>query len=149
MTALYNSGVLNQITRADYAKARFYASLRGLLAFVFRRNNRLLSLSALLNEAEIVNQHSLGVCTIPIERIVGSMARTEDFDRNFAPRQEFTEHRWLSIAKAMYRGIPLPAIELVLMSGRYYVVDGHHRVSAARALGQKFIDAHVTEITIR
>lgn len=149
MTAMYNSGVLNQITRADYAKARFRATLRGLLAFVCRRNNHLLSLSALLNEAEIVNQHSLGVCMVPIERIVGSMARTEDFDRNFAPRQEFTEHRWLSIAKAMYRGIPLPAIELVLMSGRYYVVDGHHRVSAARALGQKFIDATVTEITIR
>lgn len=149
MTAVYNSGVLNQITRADYARARFRATLRGLLSLVFRRNNRLLSLNALLNDAEIVNQHSLGVCSIPIERIVGSMARTEDFDRSFAPRQEFTEHRWLSIAKAMYRGIPLPAIELILMSGRYYVVDGHHRVSAARTLGQKFIDANVTEISIR
>lgn len=149
MTAVYNSGVLNQITRADYARVRLRASLRGLLAFVFRRNNRLLSLNALLNDAEVVNQHSLGVCTVPIDRIVGSMARTDDFDRNFAPRQEFTAHRWLSIAKAMYRGIPLPAIELVLMSGRYYVVDGHHRVSAARALGQKFIDANVNEITIR
>ena len=31
----------------------------------------------------------------------------------------------------------------------YFVRDGHHRVSVARALGRTDIDAYVTEVTTR
>jgi hypothetical protein len=40
--------------------------------------------------------------------------------------------------------VPLPPITLTLVGDRYFVVDGHHRVSVARALGQAGIDAGVT-----
>jgi len=34
-------------------------------------------------------------------------------------------------------------IEVIYRNGRYMILDGHHRVEAARALGQKFINAKV------
>ncbi len=45
----------------------------------------------------------------------------------------------------MHAGTPLPAIEVYGLDGVYYVFDGHHRVAAARALGQLYLDALVHE----
>jgi hypothetical protein len=44
-------------------------------------------------------------------------------------------------------GRALPPVELYKLDERYYVVDGHHRVAAALALGQLEIDALVTDYT--
>ena len=49
----------------------------------------------------------------------------------------------MSIARACYLGQVLPPIELIRLGDTYYVRDGHHRVSVARALGQDEIDAQV------
>jgi hypothetical protein len=43
------------------------------------------------------------------------------------------------------RGVTLPPIELYKLGSVYYVVDGHHRVAAARSLGQVAMEAVVTE----
>jgi ParB-like chromosome segregation protein Spo0J len=43
------------------------------------------------------------------------------------------------------RGLTLPPVDLIRVGESYFVRDGHHRVSAARALGQAFIEATVTE----
>ena len=40
---------------------------------------------------------------------------------------------------AMREGEPLPPIEVWAWHGEYYVLDGHHRVAAARALGSDYI----------
>jgi hypothetical protein len=41
---------------------------------------------------------------------------------------------------------PLPPIEVWAWHGEYYVLDGHHRVAAARAVGSDYISAHVVEV---
>jgi ParB-like chromosome segregation protein Spo0J len=46
----------------------------------------------------------------------------------------------------MRQGEPLPPIEVWAWRGEYYVLDGHHRVAAARALGSDYISAQVTEV---
>jgi hypothetical protein len=46
----------------------------------------------------------------------------------------------------MRQGEPLPPIEVWAWRGEYYVLDGHHRVAAARALGSDYISAHVIEV---
>ena len=47
------------------------------------------------------------------------------------------------------RGESFPPVDLVKVGQLYFVRDGHHRVSVARALGRTDIDAYVTEVTTR
>jgi hypothetical protein len=54
--------------------------------------------------------------------------------------------RWEQIAAAVRRGEPLPPVDLLRIGEIYFVRDGHHRVSVARALGLEDIDAYVTEV---
>jgi ParB-like chromosome segregation protein Spo0J len=53
------------------------------------------------------------------------------------------DERYRGIEAALRRGLILPPIVAYLLDGDYYVLDGHHRVAAARALGQVFMDAEV------
>jgi hypothetical protein len=41
-------------------------------------------------------------------------------------------------------GDPLPPVELIQVGSVYFVRDGHHRISVARAMGQQEIEAVVT-----
>ena len=55
-----------------------------------------------------------------------------------------TKQRWIAIATMMELGEGLPLISLVQVGDTYFVRDGHHRISVARALGYAYIDANVT-----
>jgi ParB-like nuclease family protein len=84
---------------------------------------------------------------IPIASIVGSVdGGSQLFDRNFRPVSDRARAR-LGGVVAMRQGEPLPPIEVYAWRGRYYVLDGHHRVAAARALGSDVISAHVIEVS--
>ena len=91
-------------------------------------------------------QRSLGQRVIPLDCIVGSVDRTKEFDRGFRPTSERTRPRWERIAEAHHRGEALPPIDVYKVGELYFVQDGNHRVSVARALGHADIDAHVTEV---
>jgi len=84
---------------------------------------------------------------IPVASIVGSVdGASQLFDRSFRPVSERAHARLGSVLLAMRQGEPLPPIEVYAWRGEYYVLDGHHRVAAARALGSDFISAHVIEV---
>lgn len=85
-----------------------------------------------------------GIETVPIRCIQGSQGRSQDFDLDFNPLQDRTQVRWLSVAQAQLGGRSLPPVKLVQVKGLYFVQDGHHRISVARALGQQDIDAEVS-----
>jgi hypothetical protein len=87
--------------------------------------------------------HVLGQQTVAIDAIVGSESRAGDFDCAFAPLVEHTRDRWLSVARARIQGRPLPPVQLIQTIDGYYVRDGHHRISVARALGEEYIEAEV------
>jgi ParB-like chromosome segregation protein Spo0J len=42
-----------------------------------------------------------------------------------------------------FRGFP--PIEVYKVGNDYFILDGHHRASVARYLGNRFIEAYVTE----
>jgi len=86
----------------------------------------------------------VGVRIVPISQIRGSEGRTGDFDRYFNPLQRHTEGRWLNIALARLNDVSLPPVKLIQLGEYYFVQDGHHRLSVARAFGQTDIDAEVT-----
>jgi ParB-like nuclease domain len=81
---------------------------------------------------------------IPVAAVVGTLEPTISFDAAFRPASELVRQRWERIALAHRRGIALPPIAVLQRSDGYYVVDGRHRVSVARALGHSEITAWVT-----
>jgi hypothetical protein len=90
-------------------------------------------------------QTDLGVHTIPLDSIVGTVGRPQDFDRAFRPRRRRVRPRWLGVASARRDGRE-PPIRVYRVNALHFVEDGHHRVSVARAMGAPAIDAHVTGV---
>lgn len=124
------------------------ALLRGkwarLMAWVRGKSTRLQNLEQIGANKVIMGRHSGGTQVVELRQIRGSSGRPNDFDIEFNPVQDHTENRWLNIAKAYLTDITLPPVKLVQLGDTYFVQDGHHRISVAKALGQLDIDAEVT-----
>jgi hypothetical protein len=103
----------------------------------------MLSLESVRAASHVVSSHDTGLRTVPIDRIMGSEGRAHDFDCDFNPLHDMTRDRWLGIASAMQKGRALPPVALIQVGDRYFVRDGHHRISVARALGRQAIEATV------
>jgi hypothetical protein len=91
-----------------------------------------------------LNRKSLGVRDIPVEEIIGTLFRHTDFDHQFRPLKKNLRDRWVNIY-LLHERESWPPIFVHKVGGRYYVEDGHHRVSVARSLGMVFIQAKVWE----
>lgn len=90
----------------------------------------------------------LGQKAVPVEMIRGSV-NSRVLDRDFLPTKRTSQARWTGIAEAMMNHPgSLPPVDLVKAGEFYWVSDGNHRVSIARALGYHSIDANVTEWVI-
>jgi hypothetical protein len=94
-----------------------------------------------------VSERDLGLCVVELDAIVGSIGRGHDFDRRFRPISSRVRGRWEQIALASRRGQSLPPVTLHQIGEIYFVEDGHHRVSVARAHGRGDIEAYVTAVT--
>jgi len=93
---------------------------------------------------ERVHQRNLGLQTIPIDKIVGSLDRYEDFSRSFGLNEEWSSEKFKSVKRVMEAGKILPPIRVYQVVNQYFVIDGHHRVAVAKnVLGAKDIDAEV------
>jgi hypothetical protein len=91
-------------------------------------------------------ERQLGLRTIRLDTIAGTVDSGHDFDRHFRPTSNRVRERWVQLALAQRRGAAIPPIEVYRVGGLHFVSDGHHRVSIAAATGQQSIDAYVTEI---
>ncbi|MEX2160389.1 MAG: universal stress protein [Anaerolineales bacterium] len=133
----------------DFKRARRRADLQEMLARLGAgRRSRLLSFDEVRKQIGKGSLLPRGLKDIPIDAIVGSVGRYEDFNRQFLPRQESQQSRWASVRVAFdYTG--LAPIEVYQIGEVYFVLDGHHRVSVAKQLGAKNIEAYVTELPAR
>lgn len=107
------------------------------------RNMRMLDLQEIRRQNPDASRSYLGSRSVPIDRIRGSESRCDDFDINLRPRSEVNRSRWINVAVARLSGTILPPVELIYIGGFYFIRDGHHRISIARALGEKYVDAIV------
>ena len=112
--------------------------------WLLRRNPRLETLHT-SDDAALVRTYA-GLKDVPIDAIRGSEERAPAFDRTFHPIGERPRQRWIGIAEARLHGTPMPPVQLTEKDGRYYVRDGHHRISVAHALGEAFIEAEVVRV---
>jgi hypothetical protein len=108
------------------------------------RPRRLYALAQVDDTCTVHDRSNARVQAVPINQIRGSEGRSNDFDRDFCPLQDHTRQRWLSVALAYQQGKALPPVQLVQVGEVYFCLDGHHRISVARTLGQRYIEARVT-----
>lgn len=132
----------------EFDKARTKGFWNKVASWVTGKSNELLPFEEVRQRLPFEGQHYLGLRTVRLEKIVGSVGRYRDFDRAFLPQQSETQYRWQSIEEARAHGVVLPPVELYKIGDAYFVKDGNHRVSVARTHGQEFIDAHITEIEV-
>lgn len=94
----------------------------------------------------------LGLHSIPLDRVVGTMRHPSQNTADFLPlprlRGQNWQARWQRIDRAMSRLTTLPPVDVVQVGDDYYVADGHNRVAAARQAGGVDIDADVTQLLI-
>ena len=135
----------------DFSRARRRAFLRRIGAYLRKDpgSNQLLSFDEVKSALGAVEQVYLGMRTVPVEKIVGSVGRHRDFDRAFLPSKGDLGERWKRIDRMMQRAEELPPISLYKIGDAYFVRDGNHRVSVAHQLGVEMIDAEVIELRSR
>jgi hypothetical protein len=144
-----DTGFPNTDAQFDFSRSRRQRALSRLAA---RLRGEASDVQVMLPFDEVVQalgrrgERRLGLQTIPLESIVGTVDRDREFDRRFRPTSGKVRGRWERIATAMRRGESLPPIDVYRIADLHFVKDGHHRVSVARALGHDVIDAYVTEI---
>ena len=109
-------------------------------------SNQLLSFDEVKKALGAVQQVYLGMRTVPLDKIVGSVGRHRDFDRAFLPSKGGVGERWKRIDAMMHRAEELPPVSLYKIGDSYFVQDGNHRVSVARQQGIELVDAEVTEL---
>jgi hypothetical protein len=126
-----------------FDKAYRNPNATGLGKLFQKENLPLFVLEDVLRDMGAGNRHYAGTSAVKLKAIQGTIDRDGDFDREFRPIQRGTELRWQRVATAMLRGMDLPPVELVKVGECYFVKDGHHRVSVAKALGYGYIDAIV------
>jgi hypothetical protein len=135
-----------QRASTDFDSALRKSGWRQVISALTRKSNQLLPYDQVLKLLPINGQHYAGIKQVPIDAIIGSVGRFQDFDRAFLPKGSATRERWEQIDLAHLMDVDLPAIELYKLGEVYFVKDGNHRVSVAREKGQAFIDAVVVEI---
>lgn len=83
-----------------------------------------------------------GVREIPVNRIVGSLSRASEFDRDFRPLYKEQRERWANVWR-LHKREGWEPILVHQIGDLYFVEDGHHRTSVARDLGLETIEAIV------
>jgi len=136
---------------ASRAEDKFYemkrkGKIQGWWARILGKQNDLLPFYEVQKLVRGNRLQHKGLQDVPIDKIVGSEGRYQDFTRAFFPKDNADKERWKRLDRALNRLENIPPVELYKIGDVYFVRDGHHRVSVARANGLKEIVAYVYEI---
>lgn len=129
----------------EEAKEAYQKITGGLLNYFTLSKNKLKSFEETQKKSNALTQFKIGIQEIPLKKIVGSVQKNMDFNIDFIPLNDIIEKRWCNIYVAYCQEESLPPIEVYKIKDEYFVVDGNHRVSVAKALNFLSIEAIVTE----
>jgi hypothetical protein len=147
-----STGMAGFDAQNDFMRARRHATASRLAARLRGEPDdvrMVLPYEEVVEALGFVSERRVGLVVVALDAIVGSIDRARDFDRRFRPTSGRVRSRWEHIAAAMRQGESLPPVDLMQIGAIYFVRDGHHRVSVARALEHTDIDAYVTEVITR
>ena len=143
------TGFSSQDAQSDFSKARRGQVYRALAAKIKGGGRPIIFLDDVTAALGRTGTRRLGLRSIPIDSVVGTVDRGYGFDCEFRPTTKRVRGRWEKIAGAARRGESFPPIDVFRVGTVHFVEDGHHRVSVARQLGHEVIEARVTEIKTR
>ena len=158
------TGLVQQDARDDFDRARRQANWAKMAGWLLGRpasHNRLAVLGEVTSgpgaggpggrrlEYERVGRLGrTGEAVVPIGQIVGTVEPAKCFDRRFRPTSDHVRARFQRVAAEVRSGRGMDPVELYQCGGSYYVLDGHHRIAVARALGHRSVWALVTEVRL-
>ena len=126
-----------------FARARRKARREARTNWFRKRRSTLVPFEKLADRLGLLPESHGSRRTVPLVQIVGSVGKAELFTNSFLPKSDRLVSRWKR-AFAVAHGLEGYApIELYEAEGDFYIVDGHFRVSVARALGYETIQATV------
>ena len=130
----------------DFNSARRRALISGLKAKIKGQRDCLLS----FDEVRVfVRVHSKGDCElkrVSLDRIMGTENGSQDFSHDFLPRKHSLRAQWQSVDLAFYEDATLPPVKLFEIGGVFFVREGEHVISVARARNRALVDAEVIHL---
>jgi hypothetical protein len=143
-----DTGLPSADAQYDFSRARRRRALARLSARLRRADdvNHILPFEEVAQALGRIGERRLGLELITLDSIIGTVDRSREFDRDFRPTSPRVRERWQRINLAQRRGEAMPPIDVYRIGELHFVKDGHHRVSVARALGHKDINAYVTDV---
>ena len=141
--------MLSADSRLKFSEIRRRAFLASVLNFLRGQTNELLPFDQIRSQLRLRHARNLGLQVIELDKIVGSVGRYEDFTREFFPRwdHESMAQRLRTIYDLTQSLSGFPPIDVYKVGEVYFVRDGNHRVSVARANQARTIEAYVIEYT--
>jgi hypothetical protein len=140
---------LNEQVDWDFSRALRKARLRRLMLRLRGKpaaSGTAPSFDEVQGSLRAYNRVRRGIRVVDLEKIVGSVGRSKDFDRSFMPLRAAAGERWKRVDLAFYRDQVLPPVRLYKLGDTYFVEDGNHRISVARYHGVPDVEADVTEL---
>lgn len=132
----------------EYEHATMRAFWQEMFGHLRGKPAQLLSFEDIRTRLRLREELYRGLQDIPLKSIVGSVGRYTDFTSTFLPKSSIDKERWSRIYAEVQGTMGLPPIEVYQVGDVYFVRDGNHRVSVALAMGQKTIQAYVTEVDV-
>jgi hypothetical protein len=138
---------MRHMENENWKHARRSAFVQDVLAAFTHRPADLLPFEEVRHKLHLSNMQYLGLQEVPVDNIVGSVGRYQDFTRAFFPRRDNLSQRWRRVDQLVTSGGGMPPIELYQVGEAYFVRDGNHRVSVARQHHMPLIEAYVWQYT--
>ena len=132
----------------DFTRARQRANLEEIVAALTGKSADLLSFEDVRKKVRGIRGNRRVLKDVPLDSIVGSVGRYEDFTRDFLPLRDSDKERWARVER-LAKDDGLPPVDLFQIGDAYFVNDGNHRVSVARQSGHSHIEAYVTPVHTR
>lgn len=129
-----------------FSKARIQAFWQRVWSTLTGKSIDLLHFEEVRQALRLRDERYLGRLEIELDKIVGSVGRYHDFTRTFLPRTNASQERWIAVSTVAQSSTGYPPIEVYKVGDVYFVIDGNHRVSVARQMGNRTIDAYVTDM---
>ncbi len=129
-----------------FQSARMHAFWDEIGSLIRGKSTELLSFDDIRTRLRLREEDYKGLQDVPIDQIAGSVGRYREFTSRFLPKKTVAQERWSRVYAQAHGMLGLPPIEVYKVGDVYFVRDGNHRVSVAKQIGAKSIQAHVTEL---
>ncbi len=140
----FRSNYMEGVNRFNSARSK--AFWKDMIALLRGQPAELLSFDEVKSRLRLREESYKGLQDVPLDKIAGSVGRYKEFTANFLPKSNGLKERWSRVYAVAHSMSGYPPIEVYKIGDVYFVRDGNHRVSVARQLGARTIEAHVTEL---